>query len=163
LFPDFNHLNAIQGIREKYDPLAHYIAPHITVVFPFESDLPANALKRHCGEALKGVEKFRIGLKNFTGDCRDGYLFLNVKRGNDQIIELHDRLYSGILGDFCNKRITYCPHLTVGRLQEQAAFDRAVDEISRYDESFETVVEKVSVENINAVENSITEFSIDLI
>ena len=39
LFPKFQNIDAIQSIRERFDPLAKYIAPHITIVFPFESAL----------------------------------------------------------------------------------------------------------------------------
>lgn len=45
LFPKFNNIDTINNIREKYDPLYNYIAPHITIVFPFESDLTTNELK----------------------------------------------------------------------------------------------------------------------
>ena len=81
----------INNIREKYDPLENYIRPHITIIFPFESDLTINELKEQFNESLKGIKKFNITLNNITGDYRDGYLFLNVKKGNDNIIELHDK------------------------------------------------------------------------
>jgi 2'-5' RNA ligase len=40
IFPQFgSDTNLIQDIRNQYDPLANKIAPHITLVFPFESDI----------------------------------------------------------------------------------------------------------------------------
>jgi 2'-5' RNA ligase len=155
-------VDAIQGIRDKYDPLAHCIAPHITVVFPFESDLTADELKSYIYEALRGVKKFRVILKNITGDFHDGYLFLNVKRGNDRIVELHDMLYSGILQRYLYRKVTYCPHLTVGKLNDAAEFDKAIQELDSFVESFETVADKVYVENIDRNGNSVIEFSCDL-
>ncbi|WP_411170681.1 2'-5' RNA ligase family protein [Clostridium sp. MB05] len=59
-------------MRGKYDPLANCIDPHITIVFPFESDISTNELKEHFNEALKDVKKFSVSLKDFTGDFRDG-------------------------------------------------------------------------------------------
>lgn len=56
---------------------------------------------------LKGIKKFSIQLKEFTGDFRNGYLFLNIKKENDHIIELHDKLYSGILDVFLYRKATY--------------------------------------------------------
>lgn len=162
LFPSFYNINTIRSIREKYDSHANCIAPHITIVFPFESDISMDELKRHFNEVLKGAKKFSVKLKDFTGDYRDGYLFLNVKKGNDPIIELHDKLYTGILERFLYRKVTYCPHLTVGRLIEQIEFDKAVDELSCCGESFETVIDKIVVENIDVIENSIIEFSFDL-
>ena len=162
LVPSFDDMNSIKRIREQYDPLANYIAPHITVVFPFDSEISTEELSVQFKQALKGVKKFHVQLSGFTGDFRDGYLFLNVKRGNDNIIELHDKLYSGILDRFLLKRITYCPHLTVGRLQQPAEFDKAMDELACYSESFETVIDKIYVENLDTIEHSITEFAFDL-
>ena len=40
LFPKFcSNTDLIQDIRDRYDPLASKIAPHITLVFPFESEI----------------------------------------------------------------------------------------------------------------------------
>lgn len=162
LFPNFDNIDIINEIREKYDPLAKYIAPHITIVFPFDSDMSTEDLKVHLHNELKGIKKFNVQLRAFTGDFRDGYLFLNVKKGNDNIIELHDRLYSGILDSFLFRKITYCPHLTVGRLDQQIEFDIALDELSHYDEVFETLIDKIYIENIDIIERSAVEFTFDL-
>ena len=163
LFPKFNNIDTINNIRGKYDPLANYIAHHITIIFPFESDLTTHELKEHFNKSLIGMKNFKIMLKSITGDYRDGYLFLNVKKGNDNIIELHDKLYSGLLEKFLFRKVTYCPHLTVGRVFEEKEFDNAVDELSCYNENFEAVIDKVYVENIDKDENSTIEFSIDLV
>jgi 2'-5' RNA ligase len=162
LFPKFNNIDTINNIRGKYDPLANYIAPHISIVFPFECDLTTHELKEHFNKSLKGIKKFNIMLNKITGDYRYGYLFLNVKKGNDNIIELHDKLYSGLLEKFIFRKVTYCPHLTVGKMFDQKEFDGAVDEFSCHNEIYETVIDKVFVENIDLDENSIVEFSFDL-
>lgn len=161
LFPSFDII-IIKSIREKYDPLANCIAPHITIVFPFESDISTDDLKSHFNKVLEGMKKFNVQLKDFTGDFREGYLFLNVKKGNDNIIKLHDKLYSGILENFLFRKVTYCPHLTVGRFHQQIEFDKALDELSCYDESFETVIDKIYIENIDITEHSTIAFSFDL-
>lgn len=162
LFPKFNNIDSINDIRKKYDPLANYIGPHISIVFPFESDLTINELKEHFTESLKGIKKFNIMLNNITGDYRDGYLFLNVKKGNDNIIELHDKLYSGLLEKFIFRKVTYCPHLTVGKIFDQKEFDDAVDELSCHNEIYETLIDKIFVENIDLDDSSIVEFIFDL-
>ena len=127
LFPKFDNIDAIQAVRERFDPLAKFIAPHITIVFPFESELSAKELREHLDCALEGVKKFNVRLTGITGDFRDGYLFLNVKQGNDPIIDLHDRLYRGVLEPFLFRKVTYCPHMTVGRVEEKTEFDQALD------------------------------------
>ena len=161
LFPSFEHIEILQTIRQQYDPLANCIAPHITLVFPFDSDIPTEDLKAYLNEALKGIKKFHVRLNDFSGDFRDGYLFLNVKQGNDAIVELHDRLYDGILERFLFRGITYCPHVTVGKVQ-QAEFEHALAQLRGVTDRFETEIEKIYVENIDDLEHSAIEFSLEL-
>ena len=162
LFPKFDNIDAIQAVRQQFDPLAKFIAPHITIVFPFESELSAKELREHLDCALKGVKKFNVRLNGITGDFRDGYLFLNVKQGNDAIIDLHDRLYRGVLEPFLFRKVTYCPHMTVGRVEEKTEFDQALDTLGCNGERFETTVDTLYVENIDSPEQSIIEFSYEL-
>ncbi|MGL5085446.1 MAG: hypothetical protein ACRC68_06965 [Clostridium sp.] len=42
-------------------------------------------------------------------------------------------------------KVTYFPHLTVGRLDKQIEFDKSLHELSSYDESFETVIDKIYI------------------
>lgn len=162
LFPKFNNLNAIQAVRERFDPLANFIAPHITLVFPFESELSTAELREHLLSSLAGAKKFSVRLNGITGDDRDGYLFLNVKQGNDSIIDLHDRLYSGALKPFLFRKVTYCPHMTVGRIEQQDAFDQALEELKRFSGSFEAQIDRLYVENIDSKEQSTIELAFDL-
>ena len=39
IFPKFENIYLIQNIRNKFDPLANLIAPHITLAFPFLDDI----------------------------------------------------------------------------------------------------------------------------
>ena len=45
IFPKFKNIEKIQLIREKYDELAQILPPHITLAFPFESDISNEKLK----------------------------------------------------------------------------------------------------------------------
>src|SRR6185437_16315838 len=93
IFPEFapEQRALIDRLRAAYDPLASAIAPHITLVFPFEAPLSADGLLTHMRASVATMTPFEIELRGVTGQ-EDEYLFLNVKRGNDQIIALHDRL-----------------------------------------------------------------------
>ncbi len=162
LFPKFINMDAIQAVRERFDPLANYIAPHITLMFPFESELSTEELREHMIQAIQGVKRFPVQLGGITGDYREGYLFLNVKRGNDEIIDLHDRLYSGALESFLYRKVTYCPHVTVGRLEQQTEFDQALEALGDFATRFEAQVDRVYVENIDSFERSTIELVFDL-
>src|SRR4051794_1115011 len=83
LFPKFEHLDSIQQLRQKYDPLAAFVPPHITLVAPFESALSSRQLEAHVHAALTEMEAFPITLKVVTGH-EEEYLFLNVQRGGDE-------------------------------------------------------------------------------
>jgi 2'-5' RNA ligase len=54
---------------------------------------------------------------------------LNVKKGNDELIKIHDRLYTGILREYLVRDISYIPHITVGSLKNKEDFSKAVDKL----------------------------------
>lgn len=91
---------------------------------------------------------------------RREYLSLNVKVGNDAVIELHDRLYTGILSGYLNRSLTFTPHLTVGRIQDPHILARALAETEHVDEIFETTIHEVLVETIDERGESTIEISV---
>lgn len=130
IFPECAALHEIEALRTVYDPLAKRIPAHLTLVFPFESEISTPLLVEHLCGSVAGVGPFAITLRDITGS--DGeYLFLNIKRGNDALIALRDRLYSGILAPFLSAAHTYVPHLTVGRLATSTLFHTALAEARR--------------------------------
>ncbi|WP_242863234.1 2'-5' RNA ligase family protein [Caloranaerobacter ferrireducens] len=161
IFPKFRNLEKIEEIRKKYDPLYNCIKPHITVVFPFESNIKTEELEKHVKQALKGIKPFKIRLKGITGTT-DNYLFLNIKEGNDKIIEIHDKLYTGILEKFLYRKITYIPHITVGKVEDVEEFEIVLEETEKIQDTFETVVEEICVELIDENDKSNIEFTVKL-
>jgi 2'-5' RNA ligase len=125
LFPPPADLVAVLPVRKRFDPLAEVIPAHITLVFPFEDDLVAEALRTHIDSMVQGIGPVSLRLAGITG-FEGEYLYLNVKRGNDALIELHDRLYRGPLLRHLSRTHTYVPHLTVGRLPNRYAFEQAL-------------------------------------
>jgi hypothetical protein len=65
------------------------VPAHITLVFPFESPLGTDELRAHIERMVQGIGPFPLCLAGVTGMNAE-YLFLNVKRANDALIELHD-------------------------------------------------------------------------
>ena len=161
IFPEFERIERIIELRRAYDPLAFAVPPHLTLVFPFESDLAMVALATHVAAAVEGIAPFAIELHGVTGDG-DEYLFLNVKRGNDSVIALHDRLYTGPLAPFLSSRHTYVPHLTVGRLERPATFAVALAQAARLADTFTTVVREVAVYQIGPGDSRTVELTVPL-
>jgi 2'-5' RNA ligase len=148
VFPKFENVYHIKQLRNQFDPLALTIEPHITLVFPFESDLSTEQLRPHIQQAIQGIRSFPVQLHGITGSESE-YLFLNVKHGNDEIIELHDRLYSGLLTEHLCAEHTYVPHLTIGRLNNKATFLTALETAQKMSAIFQTIIEEVSVYRVD--------------
>jgi 2'-5' RNA ligase len=135
-------VEAIEDLRRRYDPLAALLPAHLTLVFPFESALPASALAAHVRAVAAGRTPFPLALREVTG--HDGeYLFLNVKCGNDELIALHDGLYTGLLAPYLEPDHTFLPHATVGRLPDAASFRAALADARRLDLHHDTVVRDI--------------------
>ncbi len=161
IFPKFHNIKTIDLIREKYDPLHNHIRPHITLVFPFTSNITTTQLKTHLTESLASFKPFNITLQGITG-TKDHYLFLNLTQGKNELIELHDRLYTGILKEFLHKELTYIPHLTVGRIEDDIGFKKELIDLKDFNEIFQTQVEEISVEIIDENQDSIIEIELPL-
>lgn len=83
IFPDFDNMEVINRIREKYDPLANLVNPHITIVFPFESKISNKELSHILDKRLYGIKPFEIELQRIS-KCKDkfgNYLFLDIIKG----------------------------------------------------------------------------------
>ncbi|MGG3887396.1 2'-5' RNA ligase family protein [Brevibacillus panacihumi] len=159
IFPELEQVDLIQSVRKKYDPLYTCISPHITLVYPFESDITNTDLHHHVKQAVTGFQPFLIRLEEITAS-NDHYLFLNVKQGNDQIIALHDKLYTGPLVTYRSYMHTYLPHLTVGRLKHEHDVEEALKDTRSFNHRFETRVSQVIVERIDHNGLSIIDFAV---
>ena len=104
IFPQFgSDINLIQDIRNQYDPLANKIAPHITLVFPFESEICSHTLRQHIETSLSGFKAFSLSMQGISSE-EGNYLFLNLIKGQEYITKIHDLLYSEILEKFLSKK-----------------------------------------------------------
>lgn len=166
IFPTFENGQVIDKIRELYDPLASCVRPHITIVFPFDSFIETVELREHLSSVLTDIAPFEIILKGITPTNNFGkYLFLNIQKGRDEIIELHKRLYTGILQNYYPEWLKgkdFFPHMTVGSFDSQEQFEAAISETRNIDDTFKTIVNEISVEIIDENENSIIETTIPL-
>ncbi|KUO71191.1 MAG: hypothetical protein APF77_05915 [Clostridia bacterium BRH_c25] len=167
IFPEFSNMNIIDTIRDKYDPLAHHVRPHITLVFPFESEISTSALKTHLDGILSEVKPFKVSLQGIIPVRTFGnHLFLDITKGRDEIINIYKCLYTGILEPFHPewlKTVDYYPHMTVGNLPTEKEYKSAIEDVAGIDDIFDSSVEKISVEIIDENEDSLIEMEIPLI
>jgi 2'-5' RNA ligase len=166
IFPKFDNGQIIDRVRLQYDPLANHVRPHITLAFPFESHIETAELKEHISSVLSEIKTFEITLNGITPTRNFGkYLFLNIQKGNDEIVELHKILYTGILQNYYPEWLrgkTFLPHITVGSFESEEDFEMAANETRNIADSFRTTVNEISVEIIDENEDSIIELNIPL-
>lgn len=163
-FPKFENQAIINQIRSKYDPLFQEIAPHISLVFPFDSDLTTEELVAHITESIEGTTAFKTKFKSFSGSAADGFIFLDCVRDNDEIINFHDRLYTGILADELYNETPYFPHITVGQIKDLEKFSSVVKELNEQfkTEEFTCLIDTLYIETIDKNQNSIVEAKLTL-
>ena len=156
IFPDFENMATIDSIRKRFDPLADLVRPHITIVFPFESDMSNEELSAVLDERLKGASSFDIALQDFGNysDASGNYLSLYLTKGAEEIVKIHDALYSNEFKEF-DPGFEYVPHITVGKLASEKEMEDAFESIRTIGEPFVTTVKKISVEMIGEHEESI--------
>jgi 2'-5' RNA ligase len=167
IFPEIKNINIINEIREKYDPLAKHVRPHISLVFTFESSLTSFEIEEHLKKALEGARCFTLTLQEIIkiDNPLGKYLFLGIKQGNEQIKEISKKLYTGILKDhkpdWLNEN-TFLPHMTIGSFTSKEDLDIAFKDTEAIKNNFTTIVDKISVEIIDENEDSIIETEVNL-
>jgi 2'-5' RNA ligase len=162
-FPSLADADAWQeilSVRERFDPHARDVPPHLTLVFPFEDLLSDTALVEHVRSALRGVHRFPVTFRGITAHENE-YLFLNVKRGNDALVALHDALYSGPLARHLLRLHTYVPHVTVGRLPAHQ-LAAALEATAAITASHEASVDAISIRAIDGADRRIAIFDLPL-
>ena len=167
IFPDFSNLDIIKKIRNKYDPLSDFIKPHITLVFPFRSELSSIEIERHIQKAINRMVPFELMMKGITANIEplDNYIFLNIAIGFQEVSKLSKALYSGILKQYQSEtyREKYLPHMTIGRLDKTKDYEQVINDIVLVhgETEFLSFVDSVSVVTISD-DKAATEMTIRL-
>jgi 2'-5' RNA ligase len=164
IYPKLNNIELIDTIRTKYDPIAQHIRPHITLVFPFVSNLTIADLETHIENAVKAISPFKLLIKGIRS-IDDKHLILCIEDGKDSIIQLHNNLNKGILEQYYPEflhHVAFLPHMTVGTFEEKSELQKALNELQSFDAVFETVINEICVEIIDENQDSIIELVIVL-
>ena len=135
IFPQFDNIDKIQNIRNKYDELSQILPPHITLVFPFEIDLKNDEMKKKLSDICKSYNRFNIKCK--------GISFIK-----DENIDIYNKLLNKDLPQY------YIPHITLGSVDEIVDID--------LNDCFETEISKITVESIGDNEESFIDFYVNL-
>lgn len=163
LIPQFRGIEMVENIREKYDPLAHTINAHITLVAPFWSTFSTRELENWIKKLLNRVEPFELELKGISmaSNAFENYLFLNIVRGREEILQLNTILYDGLLREF-KSDLPFIPHLTLGKLPTKEALDSAYEEVKRLQNAFVERIDTVYVMEYGEDESAMVEIAYNL-
>jgi len=153
--------HSIQKLREAYDPLVEKVAPHITLVFPFESDMSKFEIEKDIQLSLSGIRQFPIVIKDI--ERQDCWLFLKVAEGKESLFDIHQKLYGGKFKQYKPLWLQdYCPHVTVGHFDSISEAKEAYEKELNFKDVFQCVVKQVTVEIIGEDEKSIIESRYEL-
>ena len=119
----------LADVRRRFDPQFDLVRSHMTLVFPHRVGF--DVLFRHVNAIAAIHRPFQVHLAGFAGS-QDTWLFARVTRGNDDLIALHDDLYTGVLAAALDRTSVYSPHVTVGRLNDAAALGAALDAVDHH-------------------------------
>lgn len=119
VYPRFDNGELLHEVRERFDPRAQIVAPHITLVYPFVTELSDASIIQVIEETVRTSAPFRVLFRDITGFA-ERFLLLNVKAGNDRIVLLHDKLYHSALQTAFNPRYTFFPHMVIGSVRPEA-------------------------------------------
>lgn len=100
--------------RPVFFPLSNIVPAHVTLVFPFSTDISVEALISHVVAITSSFKP----IKTILAHCRfqeDGYIHGAVLDECKGLSALHTQAYSGILQSFRDPRFPFQPHLTIGR------------------------------------------------
>jgi 2'-5' RNA ligase len=162
-FPTLQFAERVEAVRQRFDPLASVLNAHVTLVFPFTASAEViERLQPHVVAVVADLAPFPIQLTRPT-PAEENYLFLQVTRGDRLLIELHDRLYSGLLATFLSPAHVYVPHVTVGRVASAKALSTAALEArATLPEGIGGVVDRLAVLTFEDATHGTTLFEVPL-
>jgi len=156
IFPEFENIDLIDRLREKYDPLADKVCPHITLVFPFESSFSMDEIAEILRDRLAGIKPFQVSVNGLSSLGR--WMFLDMSEGADSLCKIHNALYEHEFTKYKPVWMnTYTPHITVGVFDTPEAAQEACEMEKDFKHVFTCLVDKVTVEIIGDDERSIIE------
>lgn len=136
--PVSQHLiTAIAPYRQKFDPLATTIPPHLVVLRPFQFPDKPETLNQHLAEVCDLHAPVKVSLTGWDileGKCYQ--LRLPVMRGRLELIALYSHLATGPLSYIAEQAPDYQPHLIFGRLASLEEVDRAKAVLRRFEIQF---------------------------
>jgi 2'-5' RNA ligase len=140
----------IRSFRAAYDPTANVVQPHITLVFPVPVSFGRDRLAAHARHVMSSHHAFDIRLMGLQ-KAWDHWLFLLVQEGREELISIHDELYTGMLEEFLWTEHPFVPHVSLGLFAEHTDTEDALNPFARSLDSarYEAAVQEANSLNLD--------------
>ena len=128
-FPTMPADSKIESFRARHDPLATTLPAHVTLVFPFPTNLTSTQWASHIKRIVGNWPQLPVSFRDIEA-IQGEFTILMLREKCEAVIALHDKLYSGVLKAFLRTDMEYIPHITVGRVTgnpSAATFDAMHD------------------------------------
>jgi len=121
----------IENFRRQHDSQYNLIRPHFTLVFPV-AGVDVKELIAGTRRQVNGTDRISFSIHEAVihEDSFDDQhrLFLVPTEGYDQLVHLHDKLYSSHLREHLKSDLAYIPHITIGISQDKNRIQKLKDE-----------------------------------
>jgi 2'-5' RNA ligase len=126
-FPSFRGLDRVEAFRRAHDPMAKNIPAHLTLVFPFATNLKRLQVETHVRRVASKWPPVPVTFRAVRVHANE-FVFLMASRGAASITALHDKLYTRSLRPHLRPEFGYEPHITLARQAEPRKLERAFEE-----------------------------------
>lgn len=128
---------AIAPYRQKFDPLANIIPPHITILKPFHFTGPAHELYNHIESILENYAPIKVSLAGWDIYDQSRYqLRLPVVAGRREFRQLRQDLLTGPLNHPLEVDNAPWPYITFGRFPQRDDLEEAKKILQGFEPQF---------------------------
>ena len=148
LKPEIDVIAEIQALREKHDPLAFLIPPHITVLFPFKTGMQGSQMIDSIGRNLSpGMFHFTLG----PAVLKNSFAYFPLIDGKRESERMNTALYTNDLAKYRSLEHAYDPHITIGRYKsdlegKSIIQDASIIELGSIGKISELVLERIQAD-----------------
>ena len=114
-FPPLPLDSPIEDFRRRHDPQADALPAHVTLVFPFSTNLTVTQIATHIRRVVGNWPALPVSFRDVESIVGE-FAVLMLRERAEAIIALHDKLYQGILKIHLRDDIEYQPHVALGRV-----------------------------------------------
>ena len=125
-FPSFRGIDQVEAFRKRHDPMSAHIGAHVSIVFPFGTNLTPLQVETHVRRVASTWPPIPVTFRAIRMHANE-FVFLMASRGAASIVALHDKLYTRSLRAHLRPEFAYEPHITLARQGDPARLEAAFD------------------------------------